>query len=227
MNRPESESSLGVNGEFSKEIPRNEDLFSSKNQEIDEEVIFQSETRPQEILPSSELPPKPETQVKEAVALEQPQKETIKGWLQEEIKEAEEKGILTKEDKKKIVLASTLWVVNGVISTVVGNSVFATSMFLWQTRGNPLFLLYNLLPGALRLGTITASEKLTGVEFSKFSKALSLWPAFPGGWAMPYEVASTLGKHRTLFSKIKNRYLTTPLTSIRSGFQDFRSVFKR
>lgn len=97
--------------------------------------------------------------------------------------------------------------VHAVISTTVGNPIAGTSFFLWRTRGNPLFLLPNLIPGALRLGTIIASEKIVGVQFSRTAKVLSFWPFFPSGLAMPIEIASTLGKRQLLLAKIKKRYL--------------------
>jgi len=230
MIRHESEFFIGKNSENPEVSPISEQISSSETPEMGkEQTIFQPETQSQKILLSSESceQVKIQSSQERESFLKQPQKETIKDWLQREMRKAEEKGILTKEKKKKLAIASTLWLVNGVISAVVGGSVLATSTVLWRSRGNPLFLLYNLLPGVLRLGTIIASERLTGVEFSEVSKALSLWPAFPAGWAMPYEAASTLGKRRMLFAQIKNRYLTSPLTSVRSASQDFFSVFKR
>lgn len=226
MTSPESEFFIGKNRENPEVSPTSEDLFSSKNQGIGEEqAVLQPETQSQETLFTPESHEQVETQSSRERELF-PSQETIKDWLQRQIKEAEEKGILTEEKKKKLAIASTLWLVNGIVSTAVGGSVLVSSTSLWRTQSNPLFLLYNLLPGVLRLGTIVASEKLTGVKFSQFSKALSLWPTFPAGWAMPYEAASTLGKRRMLFAQIKNRYLTSPLTSVRSAFQDFFSVFK-
>jgi len=156
-----------------------------------------------------------------------PTQETIKDWLQRQVGEAEEKGILTKKEIEKIALASTIWAVDGIISSAVGVPLLAASTAFWRTRGNPLILACNLIPGALRVGTIIYFEKRFGVQFSRESKVVSFLPTFPAGWAMPYEIATTLGKSRLLFSTVKERYLTSPLGNLNKALQDFRSVFKR
>lgn len=240
--RAENELSRGVNGEVPRETPINEDLFSSKNQETGEEqIIFQSETPSQEILPSQ-----PEIQVEEEVQLEQPlthKRKPIRALLLKRIIEKWRKREITKEEKKKCLIAlKQLWPVHAAICTVgfaaigfrFGPDFLRTrslTSLLWRMRSDPLFAAYILIPGVARLGTVLASEKRYGVKFSIGSKLISLWPFVGGGSAMPIETAYTLGEGPWLVNEIKERYkeryLTTPLTRVRGAFRGILSIFKR
>lgn len=239
MGRPENELSRGVNGEVPKEIPTNEDLFSSKNQEIGEEqIVFQSETqKPQEILPSQ-----PEIQVEEEVQLEQPlthKREPIRALLLKKIIEKWRKREITEEEKKKCLIAlKQLWPVHAAICTV-GSAAIAfrfgpdflrtqsLTSLLWRMRSDSFFAAYSLILGVAKLVPVLVSEKRYGVEFSIGSKLLSLWPFFGGGSAMPIETAYTLGEGPWLANEIRERYLATPLTRVRNAAQKVRNIFKR
>ena len=238
MTRPENELSRGVNREIPKKIPTNEDLFSSKNREIDrEQTIFQSETPPQEILSTPESREQSEQveiqpSQERRIFFKQPQKEFLRLWRK--MGEMWREGKITGEERKKCLTAFALWVIHGGVSFAGTSKVgFSFGLHLLRTRSitsllykiqsNPSFIAtYGfIIPAAVKLGSVLVSEWLFGVKFSMLSKLLSILL----GTAMPIEIARTLGEKSWLANKIRGR-LEPPLTWAGSVAQKVRNVFK-
>jgi len=134
-----------------------------------------------------------------------------KGQLLKIIEESERLGLLSEKDRQKLTLCFPLWGVHAVLSNL-GFVLGPASAAMVASTENPLALGLNLLPSALRLGSILATEKLFKVKFSRLSKAIAFWPFVGGGSAMPVEIASTLGLSytKTIPEKMKDLHLPFP-----------------
>jgi len=221
------------------EIPRESSIPETPpHQEITpEETPLTPETSIfPENLPEPELLSRPETrlikeeQLDQLPSSEKPQKEPL-SWLRRKIEEGklfmremEEKGILlTEKDKKKLLSIPAIWAAQALISTWVGVPIGGGSLWFLIRHRDPSLLPYNLIPSALRLGTILFSEKLLDVEFDWISKVFALF----SGWAMPVEIALMSKEHQLLLNEIKERYVKPPLARVQSGLQKIRNISKK
>ena len=148
----------------------------------------------------------------------------VKDWLMREIREADDR--LTEYERRKIRTGLRLWRDHAIISLVVGLPVGALSVYLCAARGNKIYSLINFLPSALKLATILASEKKHALKFDPLIKGLYCWPTSPTGYAMPFEIATILGKNQALKAYLTERFIPKTLRNTLKSCRNFLRRFK-